>query len=68
MKGYKVFNPDWTCSGYQFEVGKTFFLNMELWMGFYPLTIHLRAVWWVWLVLGIFRPVFTTYLVLVDPI
>jgi len=24
MKGYKVFNPDWTCKGYQFEVGKTF--------------------------------------------
>lgn len=24
MKGYKVFNPDWTCNGYQFEVGKTF--------------------------------------------
>ena len=24
MKGYKVFNRDWTCRGYQFEVGKTF--------------------------------------------
>ena len=24
MKGYKVFNHDWTCKGYQFEVGKTF--------------------------------------------
>ena len=24
MKGYKVFNPDWTCRGYKFEVGKTF--------------------------------------------
>ena len=24
MKGYKVFNPDWTCRGFQFEVGKTF--------------------------------------------
>ena len=24
VKGYKVFNPDWTCRGYQFEVGKTF--------------------------------------------
>lgn len=24
MKGYKVFNPDWTCRGYQFKVGKTF--------------------------------------------
>jgi hypothetical protein len=24
MKGYKVFNPDWTCQNYQYEVGKTF--------------------------------------------
>ncbi|WP_419185191.1 DUF7666 domain-containing protein, partial [Lysinibacillus sphaericus] len=24
VKGFKVFNPDWTCRGYQFEVGKTF--------------------------------------------
>ena len=24
VKGYKVFNHDWTCRGYQFEVGKTF--------------------------------------------
>lgn len=24
MKGYKVFNPDWTCKGFQYEVGKTF--------------------------------------------
>ena len=25
MKGYKVFNPDWTCrGGFQYEVGKTF--------------------------------------------
>ena len=24
VKGYKVFNPDWTCLGFQYEVGKTF--------------------------------------------
>lgn len=24
VKGYKVFNPDWTCIGFQYEVGKTF--------------------------------------------
>ena len=24
MRGYKVFNPDWTCRGFQFEVGKVF--------------------------------------------
>ena len=24
MKGYKVFNPDWTCKGFQYEVGKTY--------------------------------------------
>ena len=24
MKGYKVFNNDWTCRGFQYEVGKTY--------------------------------------------
>lgn len=24
IKGYKVFNPDWTCKGFQYEVGKTY--------------------------------------------
>jgi len=24
IKGYKVFNPDWTCKRFQYEVGKTF--------------------------------------------
>ena len=24
IKGYKVFNPDWTCKDFQYEVGKTF--------------------------------------------
>lgn len=24
IKGYKVFKPDWTCMGFQYEVGKTF--------------------------------------------
>ena len=24
IRGYKVFNPDWTCRGFQFEVGKIF--------------------------------------------
>ena len=25
IKGYKVFNHDWTCRGFQYEVGKTFY-------------------------------------------
>lgn len=24
MRGYKVFNSDWTCRGFQYEVGKTY--------------------------------------------
>ena len=24
MKGYKVFNPDWTCRGFQYRVGETY--------------------------------------------
>ena len=24
VKGYKVFNSDWTCRDFQFEVGKTY--------------------------------------------
>ncbi len=27
MKGYKVFNPDWTCRGFQYEVGKVYELD-----------------------------------------
>ena len=27
IKGYKVFNPDWTCRGFQYEVGKEFIHN-----------------------------------------
>ena len=27
MKGYKVFNEDWTCRGFQYEVGKTYEMN-----------------------------------------
>ena len=29
VKGYKVFNPDWTCRDYQYEVGKTFEENVR---------------------------------------
>lgn len=29
MKGYKVFNSDWTCRGFQYEVGKTYEMNDE---------------------------------------
>lgn len=30
VKGYKVFNPDWTCKGYQFAVGQIFEEDVEL--------------------------------------
>lgn len=28
MRGYKVFNPDWTCRGFQYAVGETFEENV----------------------------------------
>ena len=28
IKGFKVFNPDWTCSGFQYEVGQTYEENV----------------------------------------
>jgi len=29
MKAYKVFNPDWTCNGFQYEVGRTYEMKEE---------------------------------------
>ena len=29
MKGYKVFNSDWTCRGFQYEVGKTYKMDKK---------------------------------------
>lgn len=29
MIGYKVFNPDWTCRGFQYEVGKTYEIDKK---------------------------------------
>ena len=30
MKGYKVFNPDWTCRGFKYEVGKKYHCDGEI--------------------------------------
>ena len=30
MKGYKVFNPDWTCKGFKYEVGKKYHCDGEI--------------------------------------
>ena len=30
IKGYKVFNPDWTCRGFQYKVGETFVHNGDI--------------------------------------
>jgi hypothetical protein len=30
VKGYKVFNPDWTCRGFEYEVGKTYKHNGKI--------------------------------------
>lgn len=30
IKGYKVFNPDWTCLGFKYEVGKTYKHNGDI--------------------------------------
>jgi len=32
IKGFKVFEPDWTCRGFQYKVGETFFYdgNIEM--------------------------------------
>mgnify|MGYP000906744240 CR=1 FL=1 len=32
VRGYKVFNPDWTCRGFQYEVGKTFEEDVDLYV------------------------------------
>lgn len=28
VKGFKVFNPDWTCRGFRYEVGQTYEENV----------------------------------------
>lgn len=30
MRGYKVFNPDWTCRGFQYKVGETYKYEEEI--------------------------------------
>lgn len=30
IKGYKVFNPDWTCRGFQYKVGEVFVYNGDI--------------------------------------
>ena len=30
MRGYKVFNPDWTCRGFQYKVGETYKYEGEI--------------------------------------
>ena len=30
IRGYKVFNPDWTCRGFQYEVGKTYEADLPI--------------------------------------
>ena len=29
VRGYKVFNPDWTCRNFQYEVGKTYTMKAK---------------------------------------
>ena len=31
MKAYKIFNHDWTCKGFQYEVGKTYKIPGKEW-------------------------------------
>ena len=30
VKGYKVFNPDWTCRGFKYKVGETYEHNGDI--------------------------------------
>ena len=29
LRAFKVFNPDWTCKGFQYEIGKTYKIEGE---------------------------------------